>query len=109
VRNGAPFETLPESFKHLQRHLLRFPQGDREMVDILALVLHYDESLVEQAVNEALRCGCPSKQQVINCLNRLTHQPPSEPLSTPPNLILNEEPLANTQRYDALREVRHAH
>ena len=79
------------------------------MVDILALVLHHDERLVEQAVREALRCERPSKQHVMNCLNRLTHQQQPEPLSTPPNLMLSEEPLANTKRYDALREVRHAH
>lgn len=109
LRNGAPFETLPESFKQLQRYLLRFEQGAREMVDILALVLHHDERLVEQAVREALRCERPSKQHVMNCLNRLTHQQQPEPLSTPPNLMLSEEPLANTKRYDALREVRHAH
>lgn len=109
LRNGAPFETLPESFKQLQRYLLRFEQGAREMVDILALVLHHDERLVEQAVREALRCERPSKQPVMNCLNRLTHQQQPEPLSTPPNLMLSEEPLANTKRYDALREVRHAH
>jgi hypothetical protein len=28
--------------------------GDREMADILALVLHHDEALVEQAVSEAM-------------------------------------------------------
>ncbi|WP_256858583.1 IS21 family transposase, partial [Solemya velum gill symbiont] len=55
LRNGAPFNELPESFKALQRKLLKRPGGDREMVDVLALVLLHDEALVERAVEEALK------------------------------------------------------
>ena len=36
-------------------HLLKRPGGDREMVEILALVLHHDERKVEEAVTLALR------------------------------------------------------
>jgi hypothetical protein len=43
LRNGAPFAELPKAFRQLQDHMLRRPGGDREMVDILALVLHHDE------------------------------------------------------------------
>src|SRR6185503_408584 len=43
LRNGAPFVALPEAFKALQRVLLKRSGGDREMVEILALVLHHDE------------------------------------------------------------------
>ena len=39
LRNGAPFTELPEAFKRLQGDLLKRPGGDREMVEILALVL----------------------------------------------------------------------
>ena len=109
LRNGAPFETLPESFQTLQKYLLRRPGGDREMVEVLALVLHHDEQLVEEAVSLSLECGMPSKQHVVNCLSRLVAQQPPEPLSTPPQLQLAEEPIANTQRYDALRGHGHAH
>lgn len=109
LRNGAPFETLPDSFKSIQKYLLRRQGGDREMVEILALVLHHDEQLVEQAVEESLRCGHPSKQHVMNCLSRLIEQETPEPLLTPPSLILNEEPIANTQRYDQLRGHPYAH
>ena len=42
LRNGAPFLELPPAFRQLQEHMLRKPDGDREMVDILALVLHHD-------------------------------------------------------------------
>jgi transposase len=39
LRNGAPFAELPESFRRLQVRLLKRPGGDREMADILALVI----------------------------------------------------------------------
>src|SRR3546814_1852265 len=50
LRNGAPFLELPEDFQRLQRHLLRNPGGARELVEILALVLHHDEEAVLTAV-----------------------------------------------------------
>jgi hypothetical protein len=60
LRNGAPFTELPEAFKRLQQHLLRKPGGDREMVEILALVLQHDEQAVLAAVEMALEAGCES-------------------------------------------------
>ena len=54
LRNGAPFAELPEAFRTLQQHLLKKPGGDREMVDILALVLQHDEQAVLSAVEMAL-------------------------------------------------------
>jgi len=109
LRNGAPFTELPQSFKRLQSKLLKRLGGDREMADILALVLLHDESLVEQAVEASLESGAPSKQHVLNCLSRLSDVPLPQPLSPPPALALATEPLANTARYDSLREDRHAH
>jgi putative transposase len=38
---------LPDSFRQLQQKLLKHPGGDREMVEVLALVLLHDEQLVE--------------------------------------------------------------
>ena len=63
--------TLPESFRRLQMLLLKRPGGDREMVDILALVLHHDEQAVVCAVELALESGSASKQHVLNVLSRL--------------------------------------
>jgi hypothetical protein len=54
LRNGAPFAELPAPFKRLQAMLLKKPGGDRAMVEILALVLHYDEQVVLAAVEAAL-------------------------------------------------------
>lgn len=57
LRNGAPFAELPIAFRQLQDHMLRRPGGDREMVDILALVLHHDEQTVLAAVLVGPRSG----------------------------------------------------
>lgn len=78
------------------------------MADILSLVLHHDEQLVEQAVSEALQSGIPTKTHVLNRLGRLLDTPRPAPLQTPAALIINDEPTANTERYDHLREARHA-
>jgi transposase len=103
LRNGAPFAELPESFRRLQARLLKYPGGDREMVDVLALVLLHDERWVEQAVTEALKIEQPSKQHVLNCLSRIDDPPKPQPSLPPPALKLVTEPLADTDRYDRLR------
>lgn len=103
LRDGAPFTDLPDSFKQLQQRLLKHPGGDREMVEVLALVLLHDEALVEQAIAEALKIERPSKQHVLNCLGRLSDAPLPKPTAPPPALKLVTEPIADTQRYDRLR------
>ncbi len=105
LRNGAPFAELPKAFRQLQDHMLRRPGGDREMVDILALVLHHDEQAVLIAVEMALEAGVPTKTHVLNLLHRLvdgkTTNGPN--IDTPQALILHREPKANVERYDGLR------
>ena len=107
LRNGAPFLELPDSFRQLRVRLLKRLGGDREMVDILALVLLHDESKVERAVIRALESGEPSKQHVLNCLSRLEEPRRPRPLKAPPALKLVTEPQADTARYDKLRRNRH--
>jgi hypothetical protein len=107
LRNGAPFVELPASFKRLQSVLMPRTGGDREMADILALVLHHDEQLVEQAVSEAIASDIISKTHILNRLSRLLDTPPPAAFTPPPALTLREEPLANTERYDALRGAHH--
>ena len=46
----------------LQGVLLKRPGGDREMVEILALVLLHDEQMVLTAVELAFEAGAPNKQ-----------------------------------------------
>jgi transposase len=113
LRNGAPFVELPEAFRQLQSHLLKRPGGDREMVDVLALVLQHDEQAVLAAVELALEDGAPAKTHILNVLHRLIDgKPASTPtVATPHGLTLSQEPRADVERYDALRTakgVRHA-
>jgi transposase len=116
LRNGAPFLELPEGFRRLQHDLLKRPGGDREMVEILALVLQHDEQAVLCAVEMALSGGVPTKTHVLNLLHRLVDGKASSasPVNTPPALVLTKEPQADVERYDALRasadarEARHA-
>jgi hypothetical protein len=112
LRNGAPFVDLPEAFRRLQGHLLKHPGGDREMVEILALVLHHDEQAVLKAVEVALEAGVATKTHVLNLLHRLVDGKASqvEAIDAPQALVLRQEPKANVARYDSLRgkDVRHA-
>jgi len=108
LRNGAPFLELPEAFRQLQSILLKHTGGDREMVEILALVLYHDQQHVVSAVEQALAAGVPSKQHVLNLLGRLIDQAPPPLLELQQVLTLVEEPQANVSRYDQLRSIRHA-
>ena len=85
--------------------MLRKPGGDREMVDILALVLQHDEQAVLTAVELALAEGVPTKTHVLNLLHRLIDGKVigGPPLDTPQALALHREPKANVERYDGLR------
>jgi hypothetical protein len=91
----------------LQQQLLRKPSGDREMVDILALVLQHDEQAVLSAAELALEAGVPTKTHVLNLLQRLIDGKPVAPptIDAPQALTLANEPKADVERYDALRET----
>jgi hypothetical protein len=105
LRNGAPFTELPSAFRQLQDLMLRRPGGDREMVDILALVLHHDEQAVLLAVELALADNVPTKTHVLNLLHRLVDGKTTggPPVDTPQALALRREPRADVERYDGLR------
>jgi hypothetical protein len=107
LRNGAPFLELPDGFRKLQQRLLPRPGGDKEMVEILALVLRHDEQAVLTAVELALESGAVSKQHILNVLSRLLGEAPPAPVSAPPALALQVEPIADMARYDHLRRARH--
>ena len=108
LRNGAPFSELPDAFKRLQSILLKRLGGDREMAEILALVLHHDEQTVLCAVERALESDGVSKQHILNVLARLLEPALPPPVQTPAHLRLTDEPAANVNRYDKLRGVDHA-
>ena len=105
LRNGAPFTEMPEAFRRLQGNLLKRPGGDREMVEILALVLQHDEQAVLCAVELALEAGVPTKTHILNILHRLLDGKPTSvaAIDAPQALRLRREPKANVARYDTLR------
>jgi hypothetical protein len=108
LRNGAPFTEMPDIFRRLQNHMLRKDGGDREMVDILSLVLHHDEGAVLRAVELALEAGVPTKTHILNLLHRLIDPKQADhPEIDPPDaLALETAPKANVDRYDDLRQAR---
>ena len=109
LRNGAPFTEMPDAFRRLQGHLLKRLGGDREMVDILSLVLQHDEQAVLCAVEMALEAGVPAKTHILNLLHRLVDgKSPAPDIAAPQALSLRNEPEANVERYDALRSPRTA-
>jgi transposase len=105
LRNGAPFKTMPEVLQTLQRHLLRHPGGDRVMTQVLAAVPVHGLDAVLVAAEMALEAGRPSAEHVLNVLARLKDGVPAlEPIEGAP--ALRQEPRADVQRYDSLREAR---
>ena len=67
LRNGDPLAQMPPSFRSLHQHLLKRPGGDREMVEILSLVLQQDEQVVITSVGPALKAGVPTKTHILTC------------------------------------------
>jgi hypothetical protein len=102
---------MPPAFRALQQRMLKTPGGDREMVEILALVLQHDEQAVLTAVELALEAGAPTKTHILNLLHRLVDGKPVDapPVKPPGALALTTEPQANVERYDALRRRKEAH
>jgi hypothetical protein len=58
-------------------------------------------------VREAFAAGVPTKIHILNRLGRLLDTPRPSRLEPPPALAMQDEPMANTERYDHLREARH--
>ena len=104
LRNGAPFATLPEPLKVLQGHLLRRPGGDRVMAQLLAAVPVHGLEAILEATQEALSLGKPSAEHVLNLLTRLKDRGADKPEAVTTALALKEEPRADLDRYDRLRE-----
>lgn len=106
LRNGAPFAEMPEVLQRLQTRLLKQTGGDRVMAQVLAAIPLHGLETVVVAAELALESGRPSGEHVLNVLARLKHPAPPQTIVEAP-LALKVEPLANTQRYDHLREVSH--
>mmetsp|Transcript_66689 Transcript_66689/g.164352 ORF Transcript_66689/g.164352 Transcript_66689/m.164352 type:complete len:504 (-) Transcript_66689:1692-3203(-) len=105
LRNGAPFQDLPEPLQRLRRVLLREAGGDRAMAQVLALVPSAGLEAVLVAVELALEGASPSGrvslEHVANVLARLSGA--ASPQSAATSLKARTPPLADTARYDRLR------
>jgi transposase len=102
LRNGAPFADLPEPLMKLRGLLLRREGGDRIMAKVLAAVPKFGLEAVLVAVELVLESGNLSAEHVENVINRLRAAPAPEQVDTA--LAVEEAPLADTGRYDRLRE-----
>ncbi len=107
LRNGAPFADMPDPLLRLRALLLKHEGGDRVMAKVLAAVPKFGLDAVLVAVELVLESGNPSAEHVENVLNRLKAVPPADSVET--QLEIVEVPVADTGRYDRLREeVSHA-
>jgi len=104
LRDGAPFENwdLPSSLKQIQKKLLAKTRGDKEFVKILLAAQTYGLEITDRACRKALSNSTYRSEVVLNLIARELDPPAIDPVSTPVNLCLKEEPVANCHRYDAL-------
>ncbi len=103
LRNGAPFADMPAPLLQLRKGLMRDTGGDKIMAQVLAVIPLAGLEAVLVAVELVLESGAISAEHVINVVARLKAGPIPECVET--SLILNEAPLADTGRYDTLRDV----
>ncbi len=103
LRNGAPFADMPVPLQQLRQGLMRHVGGDKIMAQVLAAVPITGLDAVLVAVELVLESGAISAEHVINVLARLNASP--LPAGVETSLPLNEAPLANTSRYDKLRDI----
>ncbi|OAH97932.1 integrase [Methylomonas methanica] len=109
LRNGAPFVEMPKPLSSLRLVLNKRPGGDRAMADLLACVPRQGLDAVLAAVESLLAAGVVSIEQVKHLVSTLAGdgQPPAEPQTviTPDVLQIKDAPIADTARYEQLREV----
>ena len=102
LRNGAPFVDMPKALMRLKQGLMRHEGGDKIMAQVLATVPIAGLDTVLVAVELVIESGALSAEHILNVLARLDVNP--APANVETRLELKEAPLANTSRYDSLRE-----
>ncbi len=103
LRNGAPFLTLPDELRVLQRLLLKRSGGDRVMVEVLASVPVFGLERVLEGLRPLLTAGTANIEHVRYRLARLAEADRHElTVAVPDALVLKEVPIADTGRYDSL-------
>lgn len=100
---------MPNALLSLKRALSKRPGGDRIMADLLACVPRQGLDAVLVAVESLLAAGVVSIEQVKHLVSTLVGgaQPVAEPQTVvaPDALQLKDAPIADTARYEQLREA----
>jgi transposase len=107
LRNGAPFVEwgLPPSIVQVRDRILKQPKGDSAFVELLLLARDAGLDALDMACELALTSGTITAPIVLNELRRLIA--PSKPITLsnlPDGIALRQEPAANCDRYDHLRD-----
>jgi hypothetical protein len=107
LRNGAPFKdwVLPAAMERVRRKLKLADDGNRQMVDILTVVLTDGLPAVEAACAEALEQNVHSADVILNILARSRDPGRPDNILAPAGLALRHAPIANCSRYDSLRRA----
>jgi hypothetical protein len=103
LRNGAPFADMPAPLLQLRKGLMRDNGGDKIMAQVLSVIPSAGLNAVLVAVELVLESGVISAEHVINVVARLKEGP--VPACVETSLQLKEAPLADTSRYDTLRDT----
>ena len=105
LRNGAPFVNweLPQPVQQARERLSKYADGDRQFVDILAMVPKNGLQAVSDACKEALLSRTISRDLVLNILSR-ANEPKSPGNYQPPDHLpqLSLFPKADCTRYNRL-------
>lgn len=107
LRNGAPFRDwgLPSAMERVRRKRRVVPDGDRQMVEVLAAVLTDGLAAVEAACAKALDGGVHSSDVILNILARRSDPGPPATIMTPDALRPRCEPVAACARHGSLRSA----
>lgn len=111
LRDGAPFQQwdLPVPIRRVLEGCLKQKGGDQAFVELLLLTRPHGLDPLEVACDLALQQGIATPAVVLNHLHRLLAPLPPARMETPDRLQLDQEPRADCERYDQLRQREAVH
>lgn len=105
LRDGAPFKqwhALPPAMTRMRLKLEKVAGGDRAFVSLLCAVRDHGLDQVAQVCRQALKEGIIQTDWILNRLSHAADETPPETINVVQSLALNEAPVADCDRYDAL-------
>jgi len=111
LRDGAPFQQwdLPVPVRQVLELFLKQKGGDKAFVEWLLLTRPYGLEPLAAACGLALEPGLATPSVIANHLHRLIAPAPPARMETPDRLRLGQEPRADCDRYDQLRQREAVH